>query len=90
MGMTAGTTMTLNCRDLIELIAAYSDDELDDATRAAFEHHLAHCRSCRAYLRSYLQTIELARTLPLSDCHCDAPEELVDAILRRRSAGAHA
>lgn len=86
----------MTCRELNEFLADYSSGDLLPEVRARFEAHLLHCASCVAYVRSYTQTIRLARAsgrdverelLPE-----EIPEELVAAILastiddgRRRS-----
>ncbi|HVR41394.1 MAG TPA: zf-HC2 domain-containing protein, partial [Thermoanaerobaculia bacterium] len=72
--------MTITCRQLIDFIAAYVADELDDAARGTFERHLSGCSSCRAYLQTYQQALMLAQGAldqPLED----APEDLVRTIL---------
>ena len=71
----------ITCKQLIEFTAAYVEGELDEASSQAFEQHLARCRSCQAYLRSYRQTMRMARELATEDPAEDVPEELVQAIL---------
>ena len=57
--------------------------------RAEFDRHLAECPWCVAYLDSYKKTIQLARAAfaAAEDAPppSDAPEELIQAILRARS-----
>ncbi len=48
----------MTCREVIERLIDYVEQT---APGDAFEHHLARCSSCRAYLDSYLKTIVLAR-----------------------------
>jgi predicted anti-sigma-YlaC factor YlaD len=48
----------VTCREFIERLMEYVEGT---APGDAFEHHLARCSSCRAYLDSYLKTIGLAR-----------------------------
>jgi anti-sigma factor RsiW len=71
----------ITCRQLIEFIAAYVDGELDGLAREDFERHLAACASCRAYLASYRETIEIVHLLAVEEPATDVPEELVAAIL---------
>ncbi len=78
---------SLTCRELIEFLDRYIAGELPPTQRREFDWHLRICRSCRAYLRGYRETLhleellrsELDRELPES-----VPEELVAAILASR------
>jgi predicted anti-sigma-YlaC factor YlaD len=76
----------LTCREVTGFLADYLDGTLPIAERGVFEKHLAECPDCIAYLRSYAETIHLARetrepdTLPAG-----VPEDLVRAILAARS-----
>lgn len=82
---------SLTCREVVEFLWRYEEDELSLAERAAFDAHLADCACCGAYLASYRETVALERAafddldafVPLS-----VPEDLVNAILSaRRAAG---
>ena len=66
----------MTCRDVVGFLADYLEDHLDNATKMTFEHHLALCRSCTAYLASYRETIRLTKSLDLDDD--ELHEELVD------------
>ena len=78
----------MTCREFTEFLHAYFGDGLAVAERSVFETHLAGCPWCVAYLDSYRKTIQLAKAalgaaeaaLPPTE----APEELVQAILRAR------
>jgi len=73
----------VTCIELIAFLDAYVDDELDPATRADFDRHLLVCPSCRAYLATYKETIDLARGAAEREeelAH-DAPPELIEALL---------
>jgi anti-sigma factor RsiW len=77
----------LTCREVIELLAGYLDHALDGAEQQAFEHHLARCDECVRYLRSYEETVRLARAaFDGPDVAADAPlpRELVEAIAAAR------
>lgn len=77
----------VTCIELIAFLDAYVSDELDPETRANFDLHLLVCPSCRAYLASYRETIELVRgTAEIEEelAH-DAPPELINAVLTSRS-----
>jgi anti-sigma factor RsiW len=52
----------MTCREAIEFLMSYLDDELSPEVRAEFERHLSVCSSCVAYLESYRQTIALSKS----------------------------
>jgi anti-sigma factor RsiW len=78
----------LSCREFIEFLNDYIDQQLDLERRAVFDRHLAICPDCTAYLDSYRKTMQLSVTalsggvLPVEPL----PEKLVHAILAARSA----
>ena len=76
----------ITCKQLIEFIAAYVADELEDGERAAFERHLSVCRTCQAYLDSYRKTMTLVQELATDAPVDDVPEELVATILASRGS----
>jgi anti-sigma factor RsiW len=79
----------MNCREFTEFLHDYLFGNLPAAERTEFEKHLAECPWCVAYLDSYKKTIQIeqAAFAPPVDAPppADAPEELVQAILRARS-----
>jgi anti-sigma factor RsiW len=83
------TARTLNCRELIEFLAAYLDEELAREERAAFDRHLAICPYCRDYLATYRQTIHLGRRALAAEAALleEVPRELLNAILAARAQG---
>ena len=74
----------------------YLDDELSEEQRSSFESHLEVCSDCVAFIKSYKQTLQLAKQLKLSAADQkvkeevedialeDVPHGLVDAILAAR------
>ena len=82
--MTAGA---LSCRELIEFLAAYLDDELAPGERTAFEAHLSVCPYCVDYLATYRETVHLGKQALAAETEIleEVPAELVDAILAVRS-----
>ena len=79
----------MNCREFIEFLHEYLFGNLPTEQRAEFDKHLAECPWCVAYLDSYQKTIQLekeALSVPEdAPPPAEAPEELVQAILRARS-----
>ncbi|HYB98735.1 MAG TPA: zf-HC2 domain-containing protein [Candidatus Limnocylindrales bacterium] len=72
----------LSCRELIDILAAYLDDELDAEQRALFDAHLGDCPECMEYLRGYRRTMDLARDTAAADpVPGDIPERLVAAVM---------
>jgi hypothetical protein len=46
----------------VALIGRYISSALSRKQRAVFEHHLAACRDCIAFLETYKKTVELTRS----------------------------
>jgi anti-sigma factor (TIGR02949 family) len=78
----------VTCKELIDFLMAYIDNELPAERRAEFERHLGACPSCVRYLDTYKQTVQLGKqafgcggeTAPT-----DVPEGLIQAILAARA-----
>ena len=75
----------ITCQELIEFIDRYRDNELTAEQRTEFERHLEVCPSCVAYLKTYEQTILLARSTGSEQAPEDVPESLLRAILAARN-----
>ena len=82
----------MNCREFTEFLHDYLLGDLPAGARAEFDKHLAECPWCVAYLDSYRKTVQLeqaALSAPEdAPPPAEAPEELVQAILRARSRSA--
>lgn len=77
----------VTCRELIDFLHLYLDDELPTDRRTEFERHLGVCEACRDYLRQYGDAIRLGKAAfadPSQPAETVAPEELVRAILAAR------
>jgi anti-sigma factor RsiW len=78
----------MNCREFTEFLHEYLFGDLPAGERVEFEKHLGECPWCVAYLDSYRKTIQLEQTAFSTPDDgpppADAPEELVQAILRSR------
>ncbi len=78
----------MTCRELVAFLDRYLDGTLPAAARRAFESHLTGCRACRDYLRTYRDTVALAKaTAGDPEARASgAPRELIEAILAARPA----
>ena len=82
----------MSCREFIEYLWRYLDDDIPQLERATFEQHLAVCPHCERYLDSYKRTIVLGKAAFLDErsdtCLSEpVPEELVVAVIAARRAG---
>ena len=74
----------MTCREFIDFLIDYFEDDLSAHEKAEFNRHLAQCPDCTEYLKSYAETIRLGIAV---FANSDAPvplevsEELVQAIL---------
>jgi anti-sigma factor RsiW len=80
----------MTCRKLIDFLDDYLEGSLAPEVRAAFERHLPACPACRDYLRTYQDSIALARAALCRDQAVprDVPEDLVRAIKSALEGGA--
>lgn len=77
----------MNCREFLDFLMAYLDDELPAAQRATLDGHLEDCPSCVTYLETYRETVRLGRAVctdPEASVPDDVPDELIRAILDAR------
>ena len=71
----------MTCQQLVEFIGRYRDNELAADVRAQFEQHLAVCPACVTYLKTYEQSVLLAKASADDPVPAEVPESLVKAIL---------
>ena len=67
-----------SCREALERVFEYLDNELPPADAAEMKHHFEKCRSCFPVLK-YCQSFQDAMQRA-ADCQCCAPKELRDRI----------
>jgi anti-sigma factor RsiW len=81
----------VNCREFVDFLMDYVEQDLAAGQRRIFEGHIEDCPSCGTYLETYRETVRLGRELcrhPEGPVPEDVPEELVRAILAARGRGA--
>jgi anti-sigma factor RsiW len=84
--MSAEERPYITCHELLDFLHLYLEDELPDERRSEFDRHLSVCDPCRAYIRQYEEAIRVGKAAfddPAAP-PADAPEELVQAILKSR------
>ena len=67
------------CCELVELVTDYLEGALSPQQHARFEHHIAGCDGCTAYLEQMRETIRLTGTLREQQISPDARAALLHA-----------
>jgi anti-sigma factor RsiW len=57
----------ITCREVVELLSGFLDDELPDGLRARVEGHLAACEGCSMILEELRETVRLTGELTEAD-----------------------
>ena len=68
---------SLTCKELVELVTAYFEQELPAADQARFEQHLSMCPGCATYVEQMRQTIALVGSLREEDVSPTAQRQLL-------------
>ena len=77
----------MNCREFVDFLMAYLDDELPGSQADSFRQHMDACPPCVTYLDTYRETVRLGGEVcadPNGAIPEDVPEELVQAVLAAR------
>lgn len=80
----------MKCRELLEFLMQYLEDELPPEERASFERHMDDCPPCANYIQSYRAVRAMGRKALCCEgdaVPADVPEDLIQAILRARQEG---
>lgn len=78
-----GTELT--CRQIVDFVQAYIDDELPARERSIFELHLKICPDCVNYLASYEATQRISKLASETEPEMKPiPDDLIRAILAAR------
>jgi len=67
------------CRELVEVITDYLEDQLSPIDRERFAAHLAECDACRTYMDQFRQTIRVLGRLPEEALSAEARANLLAA-----------
>jgi hypothetical protein len=79
----------MDCKAICEQLSAYLDGELDEASTARVEEHLAACETCRDGLASLRDLTDILHELPREEAPATVERDVVsyierDALLRPR------
>ena len=87
MANDAEPALTIECRELVELVTDYLEGVLDPDTRAELEAHLGLCPGCAEYVRQMEITLRMVGTVPLGSLSEKTKADLLEAFRGFRSAG---
>jgi anti-sigma factor RsiW len=73
------TEYSMDCNELVELVTAYLDGELDPGTRTRFDMHLLECDGCANYLQQFRETVRTVGKIRDDDLDPAFRERLLDA-----------
>lgn len=71
----------MTCRDGVPLLMDYLEGTLDTRVRSAVDRHVAGCRRCQGFVRSYVETPRILRWATL-----ERMPQRIGRALRRRLA----
>ena len=78
----------MTCREFVEFLWRYIDNNLSPTERTTFDDHLAKCPHCAKYLQQYQEATHLSKAaVAASDAPVptEVPEDLIQAILKSRT-----
>ncbi len=85
--MTLFTPQEIPCRQIVEMVTDYLEGVLSRRDRRRFEHHLAGCPHCTAYLAQMRATLRLTGRLVPEDLSPEMQQELGELYRRWQSEG---
>ena len=77
----------MTCREFVEFLWRYIDNELSQAERTTFDDHLAKCPHCVKYLQQYQDTVRIGKAAVVASTDpvpAEVPADLIQAILHSR------
>ncbi len=76
----------MSCREFVEIVTDYLEQQLDEARRLWTDEHLAGCDACRAYLAQMRATIAALRGLGDETLDAAQRERIIAAMRTARPA----
>jgi anti-sigma factor RsiW len=83
--VTTDRGLSVQCKEVVELVTDYLEGRLDEERRLDVEAHLALCDPCIVYIEQMRQTIRSIGYVPLDTLSDDAKSTLLDAFRARTS-----
>jgi len=77
----------MTCRQFVEIVTDYLEQQLDEARRLWTDEHLAGCDACRTYLEQMRQTIGALRDLGDETLDVERRDRILTAMRTARPAG---
>jgi anti-sigma factor RsiW len=78
---------SITCQEVVELLSAYLDGELDPLTLERVETHLAGCDGCTMVLEEFLETIRLSGAVTVEQVDATQRRTLLEAFRDWTAAG---
>jgi anti-sigma factor RsiW len=69
----------ITCREFVELVTEYLENQLDSETRGRFEQHVAVCPGCARYLEQIRASSRVLGRVTLDTISPAARSQLMDA-----------
>jgi anti-sigma factor RsiW len=74
----------MTCRQFVEIVTDYLEQQLDEARRLWTDEHLAGCDACRNYLEQMRMTIDALRSLGDENLDVARRDEILAAMRTAR------
>ena len=74
------------CDECVELLVDYLEGELPPERARALEIHLDLCPSCVAFVNTYRDTVNIARTIQADDIPPELTQRLIDFLHKEKDA----
>ena len=74
----------MTCREMVECLSGYVDDDLEDALRKTFEEHRGQCPPCDVFMRTLALTVKAVQALPREPLSLETKRALVEALRKAR------
>lgn len=76
-------TRPVDCRNLVNLLGDYVDEQLPTELKAALEDHIAQCAPCIAFVKQYRFAPQQARAVLLNKVPADLESRLLSFLAEK-------